>query len=63
MTAAPQIPDAEHRAELNATLHATGADTGFWDDDGRPTPWPDDIDEWRPSTSDPSTLEPGNHPF
>ena len=63
MTKAPQIPNAEHRAELDTALHVTGADTGFWDDHGRPAPWPNDIDEWRPTTSEPLTPEPGHHPF
>jgi hypothetical protein len=57
------LPDAEQRATLNAALQATGADTGFWDETGQPAPWPDDIDEWRPSTSDPVTPEPGEQPF
>ncbi|GIF12660.1 hypothetical protein Ate01nite_26920 [Actinoplanes teichomyceticus] len=26
-------------ASLNAGLFATGAETVFWDDDGRPAPW------------------------
>ena len=65
MTTPPSawIPGPEHRAELTAVLLATGADTGFWDDQGRPAPWPDDIDEWRPSTSEPITLQPGEQPF
>jgi len=63
MSATPQIPDAEQRAELNAALHTTGADTGFWDQHGRPAPWPDDIDEWRPSTSEPVSNEPEEQPF
>ena len=33
---ASQIPDPAERAELNAALHATGADTGFWDEQGPP---------------------------
>jgi hypothetical protein len=60
---ASQIPDPAERAELNAALHATGADTGFWDDHDRPAPWPDDIDEWRPATGEPITREPGGQPF
>jgi hypothetical protein len=60
MTTTPQIPNAEHRAELDAALHVTGADTSFWDHHGRPAPWPDDIDEWRPTTFTP---EPGDRPF
>jgi hypothetical protein len=63
MTAAPQLPDAKQRAELNAALQATGTDTGFWDDHGRPAPWPDDIDEWRPSTSEPISHEPAEQPL
>ena len=62
MTPARQIPDAEQRAELNAALHATGADTGFWDNQGRPAPWPDDIDEWRPFTSDSVSDQPAEQP-
>ena len=38
-------------------------ETGFWDDHGRPAPWPDDIDEWRPATHEPVTLGPGEQPF
>ena len=57
------IPDHDDRGTLNAALHATGADTGFWDDHGRPAPWPDDIDEWRPSTSEPVTDEPAQQPL
>jgi hypothetical protein len=56
------IPGPAHRAELNATLHATGADTGFWDDAGRPAPWPDDIDDWRPTTSEPASSPPTSNP-
>jgi hypothetical protein len=39
----PEIPDPTTRQALNAALAATGTDTGFWDDHGRPAPWPDDI--------------------
>jgi hypothetical protein len=34
----PDLPDADERARLNAALHATGTETGFWDQDGRPAP-------------------------
>jgi hypothetical protein len=50
-----QIPAAAEREALNAALLATGTDTGFWDDDGRPAPWPDDIEQWRPTTPAPAT--------
>jgi hypothetical protein len=57
------IPDPADRAALNAALHATGAETGFWNENGRPAPWPDDIDEWTPATGEPATHELGEHPF
>jgi hypothetical protein len=45
-----EFPDRAEREALNAALLAAGAETGFWDDYGRPAPWPDDIDEWAPDT-------------
>ena len=54
------IPDPNERAVLNAQLHAGTSESGFWDEHGRPAPWPVDIDEWTPSTSTP---EPGQPPF
>jgi hypothetical protein len=63
MTLRASIPDPAHRAELNTALLATGTDTGFWDDHGQPAPWPDDIDEWRPSTGQPINHEPEQQPF
>ena len=59
----PQIPDPADRAALNAALLATGTETGFWDDHGRPAPWPDDIDEWKPETGEPRSRETGEQPF
>jgi hypothetical protein len=50
----PNVPDAHERTTLNAALLATGAETGFWDEHGRPAPWPDDFDEWTP-TNHPDT--------
>jgi len=47
---------------IDLALNA-GYETGFWDDNGRPAPWPEDIDEWRPTTHDPITPEPGEPPF
>jgi hypothetical protein len=40
-----------------------GYETGFWDDNGRPAPWPEDIDERRPAAHDPISLKPGEPPF
>jgi hypothetical protein len=51
------FPSPAERAALNAALFATGAETGFWDDNGRPAPWPDDIDEWTPDGVTTSTSE------
>jgi hypothetical protein len=56
------LPDHDERAARNAALHA-GVETGFWDDQGRPAPWPDDIDDWEPDTADPITPEPGQPTF
>ena len=63
MTHTDAIPDPHERTMLNAALLAAGTDTGFWNDHGRPAPWPDDIDEWRPTTAEPVNLEPGEEPF
>jgi hypothetical protein len=57
------LPDADQRAALNAAQLHTAAETGFWDDHGRPAPWPDDIDQWQPATSEPINHQPGQPPF
>ena len=57
------VPGPAERARLNVAHAATGIETGFWDDDGRPAPWPDDIDEWTPCTSKPATPRPEEPPF
>ena len=51
MTRHPDIPDPAERAARNHRLHTHGIETGFWDDHGRPAPWPDDIEEWSPATA------------
>lgn len=48
---------------IDLALLQDGYETGFWDDHGRPAPWPDDIDEWRPAVHDPVTPRPGEPPF
>ncbi|MET8461548.1 hypothetical protein ABZ422_20120 [Micromonospora zamorensis] len=45
------IPSRAEREALNDALLSTGTESGFWDDTGRPAPWPDDIDDWTPTTS------------
>ncbi|GIE88368.1 hypothetical protein [Actinoplanes regularis] len=37
-SANPSTPAALTGEALHAGLHATGAESGFWDDDGRPAP-------------------------
>ena len=62
-TGDPAIPDPAERARRNAALFADNIETGFWDDQGRPAPWPDDIDQWQPETGEPTTRQPGEQPF
>jgi hypothetical protein len=50
-----------HQDDL--ALLAAGHETGFWDDHGQPAPWPDDLDEWRPTTIDPVTPDRREPPF
>jgi hypothetical protein len=45
ITGDPTIPDPEERAARNAALFTDKIETGFWDDQGRVAPRPDDIDE------------------
>jgi hypothetical protein len=54
----PSHPHTAERAAPNAALLATGAETCFWDANGRPAPWPDDIDEWTPATENPPPAYP-----
>lgn len=57
------IPGPTERAALNKALRTRHAESGFWDEDGRVAPWPDDIDQWQPATEEPITPEPGQPPF
>jgi hypothetical protein len=59
------VPNPEERTALNAALLAHNIETGFWDDNGRPAPWPDDIDEWTPHAGESATrpiAEPPHQP-
>ena len=59
----PDIPDPAERAARNAALVAENIETGFWDDQGRVAPWPDDIDEWTPAPGEPAAHQPEEPPF
>ena len=54
---------AAKRARRNTALHTDNIETGFFDDQGRPAPWPDDIDDWTPGIREPHSPEPGQPPF
>ncbi|NMO57908.1 hypothetical protein HH310_42965 [Actinoplanes sp. TBRC 11911] len=63
LTGEPAIPDPAERAQRNAALLADNIETGWWDNHGRPAPWPDDIDQWQPVTGEPTTKKPDEQPF
>ena len=48
-------------------LLAADDQTGWWDEHGRPAPWPDDFfdpdSDWRPDTQPTPELAPGEQPF
>jgi hypothetical protein len=50
------------RHDHDLALLAAGYDTGFWDEYGRPAPWPDDITEWRPVTGQQTPSTPAKNP-
>lgn len=59
--------DPRHQSDLaslrDRALLDAGQETGFWDDNGRPAPWPDDIDQWRPSINQASNPNPKEADF
>ena len=56
-----------HQREHDLALLAAGDITGWWDETGRPAPWPDDFfdpdTDWRPDTQPTPELAPGEQPF
>jgi hypothetical protein len=54
------IPDPDERTALTTALVDANTETGFWDDHGRPAPWPEDIEDWTPTTS---AHDAANHAF
>jgi hypothetical protein len=54
----PGFTQAEYLRVLRA-----GHETGWWDENGVPAPWPNDFDEWRPIVHEPVTPEPGEPAF
>ena len=63
LTGDAAIPDPAQHAALNAALLTDTIETGFWDEHGRPAPWPEDIDQWQPETSRPTTGKPDEQPI
>ncbi|MGH3520782.1 MAG: hypothetical protein ACRDQ7_26080 [Haloechinothrix sp.] len=55
------------RREHDLAILTAGGFTGWWDQHGRPAPWPDDFfdpdTEWRPETHPSPELAPGEQPF
>ena len=53
--------------ERDLAVLAAGGYTGWWDEHGVPAPWPDDFfnpdTDWRPATTNPPHLAPGEQPF
>lgn len=55
--------------EEDLALLAAGYETGWWDDNGVPAPWPEDFFDpdsgWHPTASEeePLTPQPGQPPF
>ena len=60
-----RIPTRQRERDL-AILDA-GGHTGWWDEHGRPAPWPDDFfdpdTDWRPDTYPAPELAPGEQRF
>lgn len=51
-------PDPINDRETYLAMIATGdLEPGFFDDHADPAPIPDDIDQWRPTTYEPTTPE------
>ena len=53
--------------DLDLAMLAAGHETGRWNENGHPAPWPDDFfnphTEWRPDTSPANEPQPGQPPF
>ncbi len=57
---------AKRQREHDLATLAAGGHTGWWDEHGRPAPWPEDFfdpdSDWRPDTHL-VTLKPDEQPF
>jgi hypothetical protein len=62
-------PGPGHGRDHDLALLAAGGETGWWDDNGVPAPWPEDFLDpdsgWRPAGggAEPLTREPGEPLF
>ncbi len=58
---------AKSHCEHDLATLAAGGYTGWWDDHGRPAPWPDDFfdpdSDWRPADTELVILNPDEQPF
>jgi len=56
----------QSQRERDLVILKAGGHTGWWDDHGRPAPWPDDFfdpdSSWQPAGGE-TTPEPGQPPF
>lgn len=61
----PEDPAAQRKHDL--ALLAAGLETGWWDDSGRPAPWPEDFLDpdsgWTIASHPSPPLAPGEPPF
>lgn len=64
--ARPGHPFGRTREE-DLRILADGGETGWWDDTGRPAPWPGDLldpeSEWTTEPASPHRNDPENPPF
>lgn len=71
MTNNPTGPAAGTQRDKDLALLAAGIETGWWDEHGRPAPWPADFwlddgtvnPDWQPAGGPAPAARPGQPPF